>query len=1014
MPGFSGPEIGHITEHPLQEENPLSIHSKRGSTRKFAAAVAVALVASVLALATPVGAKQSVSTARVSGADRYLTSTSLSTAAGLAGANATHFVLVNGTSYADALSAAALAGTKQGSIILLPADGTISASATARMAGATNVTIVGGYSALPATVETTMKTLRAAATITRISGADRYATAAAVAQAITSANVAAVNGKKSAFLASGTSFADAVIAAPGAYAGPNNSATTAVVPIMLTATDALSAPTSAQMSLLGIKQVFILGGTAVVSAAVEASVTALGITVVRLSGANRYSTATAIADKLTALTTAGGWGFDDDDIGLVNLEQSGGGADALAASAYLGQSKAPALGAGASGLATETSTWLTAHNGATGVNKIHAIGGTAAVSAAQLTAADAAGTIAGPVATVTALPGQSAAVISFSQTVTSTTASLTTGYSVFGPGSPPTVSSAAYSATTNKVTLTLSGPLQTTDIIRVNGSIIATAAGLSVAQTDYTVGYDLVKPTCSSYARTGGDTITITCNELIQVADSGAIDSKVDTIFVGGVAIAAGGVFSTKVLTVTLASGTWTSTGAAIVIPKDIFEDLAGNNNAAMSGSVITDTTKPTVVGLPTYTLTGLATAELEVGGAHTVKTLVGVGTQASVTHAGGATTTIIKTQPNLTTTGTNFNIIVTGQGAEACTVNTGTDPHTYSVTYTTGATGTVSVDTLNAIAACKAVLVFSCPTCGGVIADHADHKDISTAAMTGGVDTNLVLTAVEANTFQNVQTVAITASGGAETCTGSDTAISIGLDTAGTQTVAESITAFNADADCNRYFTMSSADTTSEQVDQIRSATASQTTTGTNDAITVRSKTAGLGGNAYQVQVVDNGAALAITYTAGTKTIVINHDVGSSAVAAATPAAIKAAMDAHATVKNLVTVTVTNNAVEMPVQAATALVGGTTRLTVSTTFSESVVASAAYVMYDMNGDDNNEVNSASTTCVGSACTSLWTLDGTTYQVVPAANSSEIQYTTGIVDLAANALVSVQPLLSSP
>jgi hypothetical protein len=354
--------------------------------------------------------------------------------------------------------------------------------------------------------------------------------------------------------------------------------------------------------------------------------------------------------------------------------------------------------------------------------------------------------------------------------------------------------------------------------------------------------------------------------------------------------------------------------------------------------------------------------------------------------------------------------------GATGCTLNAGTTPDTYTVIYLQGATATTAVAALNADTDCNGVLIFTASANAGsnITNNDAGTENISSAAMTGGVDTNLVLTAVEANTFQNVQTVAITASGGAETCTGSDTAISIGLHTAGSQTVAESIAAFNADADCNRYFTMSSADTTTEQVDQIQSALASQTTTGTNDAITVRSKTAGLGGNAYQVQVADNSAALAITYTAGTKTILISHDVNASSVAAATPAAIKTAMDAHATVKNLVTVTVTNNAVTMPVQAATVLAGGTTRLTVSTTFSESVVASASHVMYDMNGDDSNEVNSASTTCVGSACTSLWTLDGTTYQVVPAANSSEIQYTTGITDLAANALVSVQPLLSAP
>jgi len=201
--------------------------------------------------------------------------------------------------------------------------------------------------------------------------------------------------------------------------------------------------------------------------------------------------------------------------------------------------------------------------------------------------------------------------------VTATSAGLSAGYSVFGPGTPPTVSTVTYRATTNKVTLALSGALQTTDVIRVNAGVISTSAGLSVAQTDYTVGYDLVKPTCTNYASTGGTTITIICDELIQVADSGTIADLVDGIYVGGVAIAAGGAFTTKTLTVTLASGTFTSTGAAIVIPKDIFEDLAGNNNAAMTGAVVTDTTAPTVVGLPTYTLTHLTVAQkwLSAGG---------------------------------------------------------------------------------------------------------------------------------------------------------------------------------------------------------------------------------------------------------------------------------------------------------------------------------------------------------------------------------------------------------------
>ena len=97
-------------------------------------------------------------------------------------------------------------------------------------------------------------------------------------------------------------------------------------------------------------------------------------------------------------------------------------------------------------------------------------------------------------------------------------------------------------------------------------------------------------------------------------------------------------------------------------------------------------------------------------------------------------------------------------------------------------------------------------------------------------------------------------------------------------------------------------------------------------------------------------------------------------------------------------------------------LVGGTTRLTVSTTFSEAVtVANAAHIIYDADGDDSDENNYATVSGSGtSSITTTYTLNGTTNQVVPAANTSEIQYTTGIVDLAANAMVKATPLLSAP
>jgi hypothetical protein len=635
-----------------------------------------------------------------------------------------------------------------------------------------------------------------------------------------------------------------------------------------------------------------------------------------------------------------------------------------------------------------------------------------------LTAADAAGTIAGPVATIAALPGQSTATISFSQTVTATSAALLSGYSLFGPGTPPTIASAAYSAATNKVTLTLSGStLQTTDIIRVNAGVVATATGLTVGQTDYTVVADLVKPTCTVYAATGTATITVTCGENIQVADSGTLNSLVDGIKVGGVALTADGAISGKVLTITEGQN-WSATGAAIVIPKDIFEDLAGNNNAALSGAVITDTTKPTVVGLPTYTLTGLASAELEVGGTHTVKELTGVGTPCVVVHTLTNTTLTFTCKSGLTTTGTNYSVAIgTNAGTTTCVVS----GSALTIVLKEADNAGVNATALNAYnsSACGNLGTFVAGTTGGAITNADDDK--SAIASTVAVDTDLILTAVEANTFQNVQTVAVTDTNGAETCTGTDTAISIGLDiSAASQTVTEAIAAFNADADCNRYFTMSSADTGTEQIDTTAvSAATLNTTTGSNDAITVRSKTAGIGGNAYGIQVADNNAALAISYTAGTKVILISHDVNASSVAAATPAAIKTAMDAHATVKTLVDVTVTNNAVTMPVQAATVLAGGTTRLTVTTTFSEAVVVNTSGndIMYDQDGDDSDENNTTvggGLGCKASTCVATVTLTGAANIGVPTANVSEMQYATDIVDLAGNAMVKATPLLAAP
>jgi putative cell wall-binding protein len=81
--------------------------------------IAAALIASVLALvASPAGATAGpTATVRKSGADRYLTAAA---AADDGNDTETHFVLASGESFADGLSASALAGALSGTLLLTP------------------------------------------------------------------------------------------------------------------------------------------------------------------------------------------------------------------------------------------------------------------------------------------------------------------------------------------------------------------------------------------------------------------------------------------------------------------------------------------------------------------------------------------------------------------------------------------------------------------------------------------------------------------------------------------------------------------------------------------------------------------------------------------------------------------------------------------------------------------------------------------------------------------------------
>jgi putative cell wall-binding protein len=118
-------------------------------------------------------------------------------------------------------------------------------------------------------------------TVVRLAGADRYATAAAVA-----AEIAKHRSVTRAVVAGGAGIADAVSAS-----GP---ASALRLPILLTPVSRLAPSTSSVLKSMGVKTVDIVGGAPVVATSVEDTLKA-SYTVRRHAGVDRYATSAVVA-----------------------------------------------------------------------------------------------------------------------------------------------------------------------------------------------------------------------------------------------------------------------------------------------------------------------------------------------------------------------------------------------------------------------------------------------------------------------------------------------------------------------------------------------------------------------------------------------------------------------------------------------------------------------------------------------------------------------------------------------
>jgi putative cell wall-binding protein len=234
---------------------------------------------------------------RIAGVDRYATATSLFSQTFANPTRPHSAVVASGANYPDALSATVLAG-ELGAGVLLTDPSSLSPAVALELASddIDNVYIVGGTSAVSANIATQIQAIHVlgvptnpAILVSRFAGVDRFATNNLIDEAAATGLTGGTSRTfDTALVATGGGFADALAVGPIVYAE--------AIPLVLTAPTSLSPAALQSLKDLQVKHVIIVGGTSAVSSAVEAALTAAGLTVVyRIAGQDRTTTAASIA-----------------------------------------------------------------------------------------------------------------------------------------------------------------------------------------------------------------------------------------------------------------------------------------------------------------------------------------------------------------------------------------------------------------------------------------------------------------------------------------------------------------------------------------------------------------------------------------------------------------------------------------------------------------------------------------------------------------------------------------------
>ncbi|MCY4517064.1 MAG: cell wall-binding repeat-containing protein [Acidimicrobiaceae bacterium] len=620
---------GHLAACVPAARPRLGPRPRRGSgTRRtlgrVAAALAIAATVLVVGNDPAQGAAAVVDSTRLSGATRYETAVEIAETyvetveEDSARATVDTVIITSGEDehFAYALPTPALSRLHDAPLLLTPPD-ELHSSVTTFLTryNISFALIVGGTDVVSAEVQSSITAISGIA-VTRIEGDDEYATAVEIAERVgwSPGSPGEIRGKgRTALLATGEHFADALAAGPLAYQGEH--------PILLTRSAELPDAVAKFLTDSRTEHAVILGGNAAVSAEVENEVTGLGIAVERWRGSDRFGTAVDIAEALLGFDTPQECFDDSGDVGLAYGWRS---PDAIVSGSLLGELCAPLLLTEHDVLPSVVEDFLDSDDFVTGdaSGKLHftVFGGSAAVTEDAVDDAVDAASLVALGATFEAYEGGCHFTVTFAEPVRTGDAEVISSYlngnSPFRAADLEGTPDAGSGTSTTKAVVTLadattvagatvptgcSTPLRARDRIGiVAGEIRAASDNRRVGRVEYFIADDDTPPTLSLNATEGSDTVWVEASEPLVESTTDS-DDLVRVLFKRpGIAdepvdVAPGAGVTRFEVELPDAFGTRLKIGDNVSIAADEVEDLAGNANAAIRRVVARDTTAPRI-----------------------------------------------------------------------------------------------------------------------------------------------------------------------------------------------------------------------------------------------------------------------------------------------------------------------------------------------------------------------------------------------------------------------------------